>query len=385
MNRTSKKCTPGENLMSVIHSVKFPKAKNVVPPAILQSNYNQALALISDTLKNEPGAASDVQRFFTINTEHASKKELAKARNIDTQEYYLMFNKWMKALAKRYSEFKKLTASQEELEVRGKKADELEDEFRKYKESAEKEKAELREKLGNVQKTVLEQDEELEKKDAEIKKLTAAVTNVGDNLANTKKLLAAATSEIERLKKEAKTQAAELKESVRESMKKNLHDLRVEKKDLVAALKERDEENARLHKEISKLEQKLAGKDAEYAELIAKKDAEVSEVGIRLIQAEYRLTPYKEAYENLVRIRAIVTDGKRAENATETVSGAIYDNFYGLFREEIKNALIRIAIDSLDKLLKTPRATLVKMKVGEKNVIEIEEILAKYHLHLSAA
>ena len=255
MNRTTKERTPGENLMVVIHSVKFPNAKNVVPPAILQSNYNQALALISDTFKNEPGAASDIQRFFGINTEPVSKRKLAKARNIDTQEYYPMFNKWMEALAKRYSEFKKLTASQEELEVRGKKADELEDEFRKYREAAEKEIAELKEKLGNVQKTVLEQDEELEKKDAEIKKLTAAVTNVGDNLAKTKKLLAAATSEIERLKKEAKTQAAELKESVRESMKKNLHDLRVEKKDLVAALKERDEEIARLHKEISKLEQ----------------------------------------------------------------------------------------------------------------------------------
>lgn len=385
MNRTNKERTPGENFMVVLHSVRFPNAKNVVPPAILQSNYNQALALISDTLKKEPGAASDIQRFFGINAERVSKRKLAKTRNIDTQEYYPMFNKWMDALAKRYPEFKKLTASQEELEVRGKKADEIEDEFRKYKEAAEKEKAELKEKLGNVQKTVLEQDKELEKKDAEIKKLTAAVTNVGDNLAKTKKLLAAATSEVERLKKEAKTQAAELKESVRESMKKNLHDLRVEKKDLVAALKKCNEEIARLHEEISKLEQKLAGKDTEYAELIAKKDAEISEVGIRLIQAEYRLAPYKEAYENLVRIRAIVTDGKRAENTVETISDAVHDAFYGLFREEIKNALIRIAIDSLDKLLKTPRATLVKMKVGEKNVIEIEEILAKYHLHLSAA
>lgn len=385
MNRTNKERTPGENFMVVLHSVRFPNAKNVVPPAILQSNYNQALALISDTLKKEPGAASDIQRFFGINAERVSKRKLAKTRNIDTQEYYPMFNKWMDALAKRYPEFKKLTASQEELEVRGKKADEIEDEFRKYKEAAEKEKAELKEKLGNVQKTVLEQDKELEKKDAEIKKLTAAVTNVGDNLAKTKKLLAAATSEVERLKKEAKTQIAELKESVRESMKKNLHDLRVEKKDLVAALKKCNEEIARLHEEISKLEQKLAGKDTEYAELIAKKDAEISEVGIRLIQAEYRLAPYKEAYENLVRIRAIVTDGKRAENTVETISDAVHDAFYGLFREEIKNALIRIAIDSLDKLLKTPRATLVKMKVGEKNVIEIEEILAKYHLHLSAA
>ena len=385
MNRTTKERTPGENLMVVIHSVKFPNAKNVVPPAILQSNYNQALALISDTLKNEPGAASDIQRFFGINTEPVSKRKLAKARNIDTQEYYPMFNKWIKALAKRYSEFKKLTASQEELEVRGKKADELEDEFRKYREAAEKEIAELKEKLGNVQKTVLEQDEELEKKDAEIKKLTAAVTNVGDNLAKTKKLLAAATSEIERLKKEAKTQAAELKESVRESMKKNLHDLRVEKKDLVAALKERDEENARLHEVIAMLEAKLAKKDAEYADLIASKDAEISEVGVELVQAVYRLAPYKESHENLIRIRAIVTDGKRAENMVETISDAVHDAFYGLFREEIKNALIRIAIDSLDKLLKTPRATLVKMKVGEKNVIEIEEILAKYHQHLSAA
>ena len=43
MNRTTKERTPGENLMVVIHSVKFPNAKNVVPPAILQSNYNQAL------------------------------------------------------------------------------------------------------------------------------------------------------------------------------------------------------------------------------------------------------------------------------------------------------------------------------------------------------
>ena len=76
---------------------------------------------------------------------------------------------------------------------------------------------------------------------------------------------------------------------------------------------------------------------------------------------------------------------KMIVNATEAISDAIHDNFYGLFREEIRNALIRIAVDSLDKLLKTPRATLVKMKVGEKNVIEIEEILAKYHLHLSAA
>ena len=385
MNRTSKERTPGENFMIVLHSVRFPNAKNVVPPAILQGNYNQALALICDTLKDEPGAASDIQRFFGINTERASKRELAKARNIDTQEYYPMFNKWMETLAKRYPEFKKLTASQEELEVRGKKADELEDEFKRYKEAAEKEIADLKEKLGNVQKTVLEQDEELKDKDAKITELTDTVTKLNTDLTEARNQLTTAKSEVEKLKKEAKTKTAEVKESVRESMKKNLHDLRVEKKDLVAALKERDEEIARLHKEISKLEQKLAGKDAEYAELIAKKDAEISELGVKLVQAEYYLIPYKESHENLIRIRAIVTDGKRAENTIDTISDAIHDAFYGLFREEIKNALTRIAIDSLDKLLSTPRATLVRMKVGEKNVIEIEGILAKYHLHLCAA
>ena len=385
MSRINKERTPGENFMIAIHGIRFPNAKNIVPPAILQSNYSSALALISDTLKDEPGAVSDIQQAFGFNTDKVFKKELAKARNIDTAEYYPMFDKWMDALAKRYSEFKKLTASQEELEVRGKKADELEDEFRRYKEAAEKEIAELKEKLGNVQKTVLEQDEELEKKDAEIAKLTAAVTRLGNELSMSKKLMAAANSEVERLKKEAKTQAAELKESVRKSMKQNLHKLRLESKAQATTIQERDEEIARLHEVIAMLEAKLAKKDAEYADLIASKDAEISEVGVELVQAVYRLAPYKESHENLIRIRAIVTDGKRAENMVETISDAVHDAFYGLFREEIKNALIRIAIDSLDKLIKTPRATLVKMKVGEKNVIEIEEILAKYHLHLSVA